>query len=164
MTMDYILAMMSVYIELSYDVNRLMLFVDSNTDAAFIDGAEHGLEAADFNLNREELVELFNKRKEAFKINCRIVETIEGLSSEEKSELAIKMNELVGLNKAKYAVKSSEYQQLIDVITKPDFSFEGNEGLKERIVDLKDEYSRYHSAAMYYDNMYNYLKYNIRKK
>ena len=70
----------------------------------------------------------------------------------------------MGFNKARYAIKQNEYQQLIDTITKPEFSFEGNEEVKERIVYLKEEYSRYQAAALYFENMYNYLKTNVKQK
>ena len=162
--MDLILELMSRVINLTYDVNQLMTHVDSSSDPAFIEAAEKGLDHRDFEFTKDEYVELFKKRKSAFQINNQIVMLIQELSPDEKADLADKVNELVGLSKTKYVVKENEYQELIGIITQPSFSFEGNEGLKERIVELKEEYSRYHAAAIYYDNMSNYLKSYARKK
>lgn len=38
--------------------------------------------------------------------------------------------------------KINAYQKIFDIITKPSFSFEGNEHYKKDIITLKDEYSR----------------------
>ena len=163
--MDLIIELMSRAANLSYEVNQLMPLVDSKLpNVSFIEGAEKGDDIEDYDLDSEEMVELFKKRKAAFEINNRVVLLISALSDEDKTELADRVIQTADYYRDKSTEMLISYQRLIEQITKPEFTFEGNEHLKDEILDTKDKYSRYASVAVYYDNMTAYLKPYVRKR
>ena len=156
--MDAVLELMAKVVKMIYDTNYLIFNLDDKTDLSFIEGAENGLDISKFNLKTEIQVELFKKRKAAFAMNNRIMMMIEELSYDEKTELTDRVARLAEECKLLYLERLDEYQKTIDLITQPEFSFEGNEEIKDRIIELKDQYNRYSSASQYYENMHAYLK------
>ena len=163
--MDLIIELMSRAANLSFEVNQLMPLVDSKSmNTSFIEGAERGMNHEDFDLDSEEMVELFKKRKAAFEINNRVVFLISSLIDSEKIELASKVVEMADYYKDKATEMLISYEKLLDTITQPNFTFDGNEHYKKDIIDTKDNYARYKSVALYFENMVAYLKPYVRSK
>jgi len=163
--MDQVLDLMAKVVALNYDVNQLMQGVEANeANLSFITGAENGRDVEEFGLKKKEHIELFEKRKEAFRINNQIMVTLQAMSSERKVELAEVIEEFLHKLERVYNEKIKAYQNILDIITKPSFSFEGNEHYKKDIITLKDEYSRCRAAIIYYENMLAYLKVYRRSK
>ena len=162
--MELLLELMSKAANLAYDVNDLMKYVDENMAVSFLDAAENGRDISKFDLKKKELVELYKKRSMSFALNDRIMLMLVELSREEKEAIYEKLTDLINYNKKQYASYFNEYQQVVDVITNPSFSFEGHEEYKELIIVLKDGYNRCQSIIKYYENIQAYLKTFVRGK
>lgn len=156
--MDLLLDLMNRVISLMYDVNNLMKHVNESMDLSFIEASENGHSIDNFKFKKKEHRELFEKRNATFAINDRIMRLVSELSSEEKDLLVEKLIELRDYNHMMYIAKFEEYQEMIDKITQPSFSFEGNQIYKDIIISLKDQYNRYEFACTYYENMLAYAK------
>jgi len=154
--MDLLLEEMARTAELIYEVNTLMKNVGGSMDASFINGAEEG-KKIDIEELDDEQRELVEKRKQSFESYNKVIGMIDALDKEEKEELAGYVDDLVERNLVRLAEDELAYQNIIELITAPGFSFEGNEEYKQKIIDLKEEYNRRYSITQFYERMAAYL-------
>jgi hypothetical protein len=154
--MDLLLEEMARTAELIYEVNTLMKNVGGSMDASFINGAEEG-KIIDIEELDDEQRELVEKRKQSFESYNKVISMIDALDKEEKEELAGYVDDLVERNLVRLAEDELAYQNIIELITSPGFSFEGNEEYKQKIIDLKEEYNRRYSITQFYERMDAYL-------
>lgn len=154
--MDLLLEKMARTAELIYEVNTLMKNVGGSMDASFINGAEEGkkIDVEELDDEQRELVE---KRKQSFESYNKVISMIDALDKEDKEELARYVDDLVEHNLERLAEDELAYQNIIELITAPGFSFEGNEEYKQKIIDLKEEYNRRYSITQFYERMDAYL-------
>ena len=160
--MNLILEKMARTAELIYEVNDLMRRVGEGTDSEMLSNAEDGRKI-DLSGFEDERAELFEKRQKSFELYNQVISMIGALSKEEKKELAEHIGDLVERNLVLQAEKELAYQNIIDIITAPTFSFEGNEEYKQKIIDLKEEYNRMISITQFYERMEAYLTTYKRK-
>ncbi len=160
--MNLILEKMARTAELIYEVNDLMRRVGEGTDSEMLSNAEDGRKI-DLSGFEDERAELFEKRQKSFELYNQVISMIGALSKEEKEELAEHIGDLVERNLVLQAEKELSYQNIIDVITAPSFSFEGNEEYKQKIIDLKEEYNKTISITQFYERMEAYLTTYKRK-
>ncbi len=160
--MNLILEKMARTAELIYEVNDLMRRVGEGTDSEMLSNVEDGRKI-DLSGFEDERAELFEKRQKSFELYNQVISMIGALSKEEKEELAEHIGDLVERNLVLQAEKELAYQNIIDIITAPSFSFEGNEKYKQKIIDLKEEYNRTISITQFYERMEAYLTTYKRK-
>ena len=162
--MDHIMTQMIRLTELIFEVNRLTSKINSNRDLSFIDGAEQGLDVSKYGLTKEEDVELYEKRSQAFELTNEIMGIIQDMSSEEKIELDKQMLKAAERSNEAYVENFNSYQKIIQRISQPDFPREELEKVKPLIAQFKENTARFEEALRYYNNMHNYLKVSLRKK
>jgi len=161
--MDQLLEKMAHTAELVYQVNGLMKRVGDTVNKDLLSNAEEG-RAFDYKDLSSEGAELANKRKQTFELYNEVIMLIGELSREEKEQLANHIQDIVERNHVLLVQKENAYQNIIDLITSPGFSFEGNEGYKQKIIDLKEDYSRTASITQYYERIGSYLATYKRSK
>ena len=83
---------------------------------------------------------------------------IQDLSSEDKATLADRVKALTDENRKKFLDSKTIYDNVISIVESPEFSFEGNQEYKQKIINLKEAYKRFDSIAQYYENMYAYIR------
>ncbi len=155
--MDHVVDLVSQASNLVYDINKLMKSVNKDMDSSFLDGAEEGKSIDKYNLEDEKHIELFNKRKDFFSIFNQIVDFINHMSYEEKRNLTNRIEALIAEHLMMYVRSFDKYQDLINEITEPDFSFEGHLEYKQQLIELKEDFSKHQAAAEYLKNLIAYL-------